>query len=112
MEGWVSIYRQLASRDLWLKQKFTRGQAWVDLIILANHKDGFIWKRSNKIDIKRGQVGWSELALSIRWKWSRSKTKRFLKWLENETQIVQNRKRLTTIITIINYKKYQEKTIH
>ena len=107
MEGWVSIYRTLATSDLWLKQKFTKGQAWVDLIILANHKDGIVEKRGNQIPIKRGQVGWSELALSIRWRWSRNKTTRFLLWLENEKQVIQQRNRLTTLITIVNYDKYQ-----
>ena len=107
MNGWVSIYRKLATSNLWLKQKFTKGQAWVDLIILANHKDSVIEKRGNQITIKRGQVGWSELALSIRWKWSRNKTTRFLKWLENEKQIIQQRTRITTIITIVNYEDYQ-----
>jgi len=107
VEGWVSIYRKLATSNLWLKQKFTKGQAWVDLIILANHKDSVIEKRGNQITIKRGQVGWSELALSTRWKWSRNKTTRFLKWLENEKQIIQQRTRITTIITIVNYEDYQ-----
>ncbi len=107
MEGWVSVYRKLASTDLWLKQKFTKGQAWVDLIILANHKDGIIEKRGQIVSVKRGQIGWSELALSIRWKWSRNKTTRFLFWLENENQIIQQRKRVTTLITVVNYEKYQ-----
>ena len=86
MEGWVAIYRKLVCSNLWLKQKFTKGQAWVDLIILANHKDSVIEKRGNQITIKRGQVGWSELALSTRWKWSKNKTTEFLKWLKNEEQ--------------------------
>ena len=107
MEGWVSIYRTLAKSNLWLKQKFTKGQAWIDMILLANHKDGVIEKRGNQISIKRGQLGWSELALSYRWKWSRNKTTRFLKWLENEQQIIQHRSRITTLITIVNYNKYQ-----
>jgi hypothetical protein len=107
MEGWVSIYRSLTDKDLWLKEKFTKGQAWVDLIMLANHKDGFVWKRGNKVNVKRGQVGWSELALSARWRWSRNKTTRFLKWLENEQQIIQQRSRITTLITVVNYDKYQ-----
>ena len=86
VEGWVAIYRKLACSSLWLKQKFTKGQAWIDLIILANHKDGVIEKRGNQIIVIRGQVGWLELALSTRWKWSKNKTTEFLKWLKNEEQ--------------------------
>ena len=111
MKGWISIYRSLAEKDLWLKEKFTKGQAWIDLIMLANHIKGFIWVRGIHIPIERGQVGWSELSLSTRWKWSRTRTKNFLKFLENEQQIVQQRNNKTTIITILNYNKYQKNGI-
>jgi len=85
------------------------GQAWVDLILLANHKDGTIIKRNQVIPVKRGQVGHSILDLSIRWKWSQGKVKRFLKNGEQNHEIrFKSRERLTTIITLINYEKYQD----
>lgn len=106
-KGWISLYRKLQSSDLWLCQKFTRGQAWVDLLLLANHKDGFINVRGNIIPVKRGQVGWSELKLSERWRWSRGKTRRFVQWLETEQMIVQHKNFQSSILTIVNYKEYQ-----
>ncbi|KKM27895.1 hypothetical protein LCGC14_1570130 [marine sediment metagenome] len=43
--GYIKLWRKLQNSSLWLDEKFTRGQAWVDLICLANHKNGYIRKR-------------------------------------------------------------------
>jgi hypothetical protein len=107
-EGWIKLYRKLMINDLWIKEPFTRGQAWVDLLLLANHKDGFIRIRGIKIPVLRGQVGWSERKLGDRWKWSRGKVKRFISELQNEKQIDPQKNNETSIITIVNYDLYQE----
>jgi len=107
-EGWIKLYRKLMINDLWIKEPFTRGQAWVDLLLLANHKDGFIRVRGIKIPVLRGQVGWSERKLGDRWKWSRGKVKRFILELQNEQQIEPQKNNETSIITIVNYDLYQE----
>ena len=109
MEGWIKLHRKLSENPLWQCEPFTRGQAWVDLVLLTNHDDNYFYKRGVKIDVKRGQCGWSELALSKRWQWSRSKVRKFLNDLEKEQQIVQQKSNVTQIITINNYDKYQEK---
>jgi len=93
--------------SIWTSEPFTRGQAWVDLLLLSNHSDTFYFKRGNRIDVKRGQVGRSTVELSDRWKWSRGKVERYLKQLENETQIEQQKNSVTTLITILNYEEYQ-----
>lgn len=109
--GWFRISRKLFDNEIWYLEPFTKGQAWVDLIGNANHKDGQFEVRGNFITIKRGQIGWSEVTMAKRWKWSRNKVRRYLKWLETIQQIEQQKDRyLTTIITIINYDKYQNDT--
>jgi len=57
----------------------------------------------------RGQVGYSQKRLSERWRWSRTKTRKFLNDLEKEQQIKQLKSHSTTIIELINYKEYQSK---
>lgn len=106
--GWVKLYRCIQSNPLWQERPFDRGRAWVDLILIANHKDGYIRVRGNKVTVLRGQVGYSILSLAERWGWSRGKVSRFLNELENDAQqIRQQKKRLTTLITILNYERYQ-----
>ena len=108
-QGYIKLWRKIQDSDLWKEEKFTRGQAWVDLIMLANHKPGHIRIRGIKINIDRGQLAYSELSLSKRWRWSRGKTRRFLKELSSNPvqQITQQTNNLTSLISIINYSQYQ-----
>jgi hypothetical protein len=108
-QGWIKLYRQLQDNPLWFCEKFTRGQAWVDLLLLANHEESFFYKRGVKITVKRGQCARSEVELSDRWKWSRTKVRKFLKDLEKEQQIIQQKTNITQTLTIVNYDEYQKK---
>ena len=105
--GWIWLHRQLAEHDLWLAEKFTRGQAWADLLMLANYKDGAIWVRGIEVPVKRGQVGWSEVRLASRWQWSRNKVRRFLDSLRKRKMVGQQTDNKSSIITILNYDEYQ-----
>jgi len=107
-KGWVRLHRKIEDNPLWFLEPFTKAQAWVDLFLNTNHTENSINIRGNIIKIKRGQIGWSELTMVKRWKWSKGKVRRFLKLLETEQQIIQQKDRyLTTIITILNYEEYQ-----
>jgi hypothetical protein len=109
MEGWIKLHRSISDNDLWTSEPFSRGQAFVDLILLASHKDSFFYKRGVKVQVKRGQLAWSESSISERWKWSRNKVRKFLKDLEKEQQIEQQKSQVISVITITNYNKFQEK---
>ena len=105
--GWVKLHRSIADNKFWMEESFTRGQAWVDMILLANHQPGHIRVRGNKVDIQRGQLGWSEVQLAKRWKWSRGKVRRFLGELNMEQQIVQQKDNIISVITLVNYDRLQ-----
>ena len=108
-EGWIKIYRQVQDNRIWNSEPFSRGQAWIDLLLLANHKPGIIYVRDHKIIVERGQVGWSENKLAERWHWSRTKVRKFIKDLILEQQIRQEKNKSYSIITIENYDIYQKK---
>jgi hypothetical protein len=107
-EGWIKLNRGLLDNELWISEPFSRGQAWVDLLLLANHKESYFIKRGNKIIVKRGQVGRSMKTLSSRWYWSIGKVNRFLKLLENENQITVEKNNVTTVLTVVKYDSYQQ----
>lgn len=109
MKGYLYLWRKLGDSALWLSEPFTRGQALADLLMLASHKDNYFRVRGVRVDVKRGQLAWSQLRLAERWKWSRGKVRRFLKELESkkESKIVQQNNKVTTLITIINYDYHQ-----
>lgn len=103
----MSVHRTLAPSSLWLSEKFTRGQAWVDMLLLTNHAEGYIRVRGNRVNLARGQLGWSQITLAERWRWSRDKVKRFFNELEQDGMIRQQNSKLTSIVTIVNYDNYQ-----
>lgn len=109
MQGWITLHRKIEENELWLSEPFSRGQAWVDLLLIANHKPQLLYKRNIPITIERGQVGWSQEKLAKRWKWGRKKVATFLKTLENAQQIVLNNNHTLSHIIIVNYDKYQQK---
>jgi hypothetical protein len=108
VEGYFLIYRSLCESSFWLGERFTYGQAWIDLIYLASFKDTFIMIRGIKVEIKRGQVGIPSTRLAERWRWSRDRQQTFINRLQILHQIIQQKTRVTSIITILNYEKYQD----
>lgn len=109
MSRWIKLHCQLANHDLWLAEPFSRGQAWVDLLMLAQSKPGWIIVRGISIELARGQVGHSELTLASRWKWSRSRVRLFIDSLRKRQMVDVHKDNKTTIISIINFDTYQSK---
>lgn len=109
MSGWIKLHRKIQENDIWMCDKFSRGQAWVDLILNAAHKPTYFFKRGIRIDLKRGQLAVSETGFADRWKWSRTKVRTFLKMLEKEQQISLLKNNVIQVITVLNYEDYQEK---
>lgn len=107
MEGWIKLYRRIIESLDYFSEPFTRTQAWVDLILMANYRVGYIRIKGVRVKVEPGEVITSTVALSNRWRWSRGKVLRFLNELEVEQQIAQVRTSVYTSISIINYSKYQ-----
>ena len=107
-QGWIRLHRKI--QDHWLykeKRKFSRFEAWIDLLMMANHKDNKFLLGNELIEVNRGQLVTSELKLMERWRWGKSKLRDFLKLLEEDGMIVRKSDRKKTVITICNYSKYQ-----
>ena len=106
MSGWICLHRDIQNH--WIFSDAERFRAWVDLIMLSNHEDNKFMINDTLITVTRGQLAWSQLSLSNRWKWTRQKTRTFLKLLQNESMIDTKSNHHTTIITICNYSQYQD----
>lgn len=106
--GFIILHRKLQDNWLWLSESFTKCQAWIDLLFLANHKDSSFFLRGARVEVKRGQLARSEESLCERWKWSREKLRSFLKLLETEQQIRQHKSNIIKVIEIINYDFFQK----
>ena len=108
-QGWLKIHRKILDNFLWEDRPFSRGQAWIDLILIANHEDKTTIFNGNVVEIKRGQKMTSLRKLSDRWGWSITKTKKFLEVLQSEKMLTYKSNSKNTVYTIVNFNNYQEK---
>lgn len=107
-KGWISLYRSVQDHWLWQEKPFSKGQAWIDLLLSANHEDKKIALGNELILVKRGSFITSELKLMERWGWGKEKTRKFLKLLQDDGMIVKISDRKKTTINIVNYNDYQQ----
>ena len=107
MFGYIKLHRRLMENPIWTSEKFTRGQAWVDLILKANAQPGYVRKHGSRINLERGDVGYSIKELSRQWGWSESKTRRYLKELEDDGMVTLKKTNVSCTITLLNYDYWQ-----
>lgn len=108
MDGWIKLHRSLLVNWLWEDKPFSRGQAWIDLLLMANHKDKEVLLGNEHISIERGSFVTSELKLMERWGWSKSKVRAFLQVLESDKMLIKKTDHKKTTITIVNYSVFQD----
>lgn len=107
--GFFKVDRQVFDHWLWEDKPFSKGQAWIDLIGLANYEDGKTLYRGKVVDCKRGTVYRSISFLAERWGWSRDKTRNFLNMLESDGMVRIKATTRQTTVTLINYGKFQDR---
>ena len=106
--GWIKLHRQI--QDCWIwdnSEPFSRGQAWIDLLMLANHEDHKTMFDGQLITVPKGSRITSIRKLAERWGWGRDKTMKFLNTLQADKMIEKTADTRKTVITIVNYGKYQ-----
>lgn len=105
--GYIKLHRQIQDCWIWNDEPFSKGQAWIDLLMLANHEDHKTFFNGKLVVVERGQRLTSIKALADKWGWSRHKVSDFLDLIEKDKMIEQKRDNKKTLITIVNYGIYQ-----
>ena len=106
-EGWIKLHRRLQECWVWDDKPFSKGQAWVDLLLSANHADKKILFNGELITITRGQYMTSVRKLAEKWGWSRNTVLKFLTILESDKMLTRDSDNHRTLLTIENYGVYQ-----
>lgn len=107
LSGWISIHRKIQNHWLWSEKPFDKRSAWIDLLLMANHKNNKFLLGNELVEVERGSFITSEYRLMDKWGWSKTKVRNFLKLLEDEKMLVKLSDRKKTTITIVNYNDYQ-----
>lgn len=99
-EGYLPLARKIQDSSIWAgSEPFDMRSAWVDLLLLAAFRTHKTWPNKT---IERGTVPHSIRFLAQRWKWSKSKTHRFLRRLESGTMAELK----SGHVKIVNYEVY------
>ena len=106
-QGWVKLSRRLLDNPIFQKPDYLA--VWLFLLLSANHEEtSFIWNNKKQI-LKKGQLLTGRKKIAQKTKVAESQIYKILKYLETEQQIEQQKTTKYTIVTIINWDRYQQK---
>lgn len=106
-EGWVKLYRKILDNPIVMKDCEYLG-VWIYLLLNATHKEIPVIFNGKKKILKEGQLITGRKKISNELKIDESKTKRILLELENDHQIDRQRGAKSSLISIINWERYQQ----
>jgi hypothetical protein len=107
MSGWVKMHRSI--RKHWIHKRADYFKAWIDMIIVVNHKDNKELINGKIVECKRGESLYS-LSSWVKIfgdKWTIQKVRTFFNLLESDNMICRSDIKKTTRLTIVNYNTYQ-----
>jgi len=108
--GWIKLHRRIQSHWLYEEERvFSRYEAWINLLMMANHTENKLLIDSKLVTVKPGQVITSIRKLCERFSWSNTKVQRFLKLLEQDEMITFKSDTKKTVICIVAYESYHNK---
>lgn len=112
MTGWISLHRSI--EDHWMfkeKRTFSKFEAWIDLLMMVNHKENKVLLGNELITVGRGQKITSIRQLCDRWSWSNNKVKNFLELLKSDGMLNVESDTKKTVLTIVKYDLYQNQNL-
>jgi hypothetical protein len=108
MDGWIKIHRKIQNHWIWTdNEPFSKRDAWIDLLLSANHAENKALLEGKLITVKRGEFITSEVKLAAKWRWHRKKVRSFLMLLESDEMIAKKCTTKYTSVTIVNYDSFQ-----
>ena len=53
--GWIKLHRALTAHWLWAEKPFDKKSAWIDLLLMANHRPGKVLFGSELLELDVGE---------------------------------------------------------
>lgn len=105
--GYIKLYRKTLENPVVTKDAISLA-IWTYLLLNATHKEQEIMFKGQKIALQPGQLVTGIISISKKMKVDKNKVQRTLKLFENDKQIEQQTSNKNRLITIVNWKLYQE----
>ena len=78
-KGYILLHRQIWENEIWQDtEPFNKRDAWIDLLLMANHSDKEMLSGTKTVKIERGQIHTSVQNLAKRWRWNPKRVRRFI----------------------------------
>lgn len=108
-KGWISLHRKILDNPILSRSRtYSRFEAFVYMLLKANHKDNKVVIGNQLIKIKTGSFLTSQKKLMKEFNWGISRLRSFLKLLQDDDMIEVRSNAISTMITINNYKELQQ----
>lgn len=107
MNDWIKLYRSIEGNEFYFAERFTKTQAWIDLLLLATWKPRTVFIRGVEVNLHPGELCYSQLSLAKRWKWNVKTVSAFLSMLRKRQMLETKTDNVTTVISIKNWNRYQ-----
>lgn len=107
MEGWIKIHRKILENPIICKDSDYLA-VWIYLLLNATHKEIPALFKGKKIILQKGQLITGRKSMSNQLKISESKIYRIINDFKSEQQIEQQTSNQNSLITILNWDKYQQ----
>ena len=109
MAGWIKLHRSIQEHWLYTeKRKFSKFEAWSDILLTVNFTEGKTIIKGKLIQIKRGESILSLDSWAKRWGWDKSAVRRFLNTLQKDNIIELKNETITTRLIVCKYDTYQD----
>ena len=106
MEGWIKIHRKILENPIICKDSDYLA-VWIYLLLNATHKEIPALFKGKKIILQKGQLITGRKSIASQLKISESKIFRIINDFKSEQQIEQQTSNKNSLISIINWDKYQ-----
>ena len=107
MEGWICLHRKILDNPI-VSKDGDYLSIWIYLLLNATHKEIPALFKGKKIILKSGQLITGRKSMSKQLKISESKIYRVINEYKSEHQIEQQTSNQNSLITIVNWNKYQD----
>jgi hypothetical protein len=102
--GYIKLYRSVQENWIWkCSEPFDRRSAWIDLLLLVNHREEKVPIGTHVQVIKPGQRWLSYKWLGSRWGWSYHKVLRFMAQLVSDGMVYVDGTPNGTLLTVVNW---------
>jgi hypothetical protein len=107
LAGYIKLFRDIQDNPIWFEKPFSKGQAWIDLILRANYRCQRMGPQYQNVLVKRGQFLSSNVKLADAWGWNEKSVRRFMKYLSDCGMVLYKSYSKFSVYEVSKYADFQ-----